>query len=64
MLDCFDRLPGTFFLEVRSSNTAAQALYAGLDFKPAGRRPRYYDSPVEDAIVMRLSCGGSHVNFK
>jgi ribosomal protein S18 acetylase RimI-like enzyme len=53
MLNCFERLPGTFFLEVRSSNTAAQALYAGLDFKPAGRRPRYYDRPVEDAVVMR-----------
>jgi ribosomal protein S18 acetylase RimI-like enzyme len=53
MLNCFDRLPGTFFLEVRSSNTAAQALYEGLDFKPAGRRPRYYDNPVDDAVVMR-----------
>jgi ribosomal protein S18 acetylase RimI-like enzyme len=53
MVDCFDRMPGTFFLEVRASNIAAQALYAGLKFAPAGRRPRYYDNPVEDAVVMR-----------
>ncbi|MCE5310083.1 MAG: GNAT family N-acetyltransferase [Acidobacteriales bacterium] len=53
MMDCFDRMPGTYFLEVRASNTAAQALYAGLKFAPAGRRPRYYDNPVEDAVVMR-----------
>ncbi len=62
--DCFNRMPGEFFLEVRASNSGAQALYAGLGFVPAGRRPRYYDNPAEDAVVMRLSCGGSHVNFK
>jgi polysaccharide biosynthesis protein PslH len=55
LLDCFQRLPGTFFLEVRASNTAAQTLYAGLGFTTAGKRPRYYDNPVEDAVVMRLS---------
>jgi ribosomal protein S18 acetylase RimI-like enzyme len=53
LLECFQRLPGTFFLEVRASNSAAQTLYAGLGFAPAGKRPRYYDNPVEDAVVMR-----------
>jgi polysaccharide biosynthesis protein PslH len=53
MLDCIRRMPGTFFLEVRASNTAAQTLYASLGFAPAGKRPRYYDNPAEDAVVMR-----------
>jgi ribosomal-protein-alanine N-acetyltransferase len=41
-------------LEVRTSNTAAQALYRSLGFVEAGRRPRYYADPVEDAVLMRL----------
>lgn len=42
------------FLEVRESNVAAQALYRKLGFQEVGRRPQYYDSPVETAIVMRM----------
>jgi ribosomal-protein-alanine N-acetyltransferase len=38
-------------LEVRVSNTAAQALYHQFGFIPAGVRTRYYEN-VEDAIVM------------
>lgn len=38
-------------LEVRVSNTAAQALYREFGFVPAGVRKRYYEN-VEDAIVM------------
>ena len=38
-------------LEVRSSNTAAQALYREFGFVPAGVRKKYYEN-VEDAIVM------------
>jgi ribosomal-protein-alanine N-acetyltransferase len=38
-------------LEVRVSNTAAQALYQQFGFIPAGVRTRYYEN-VEDAIVM------------
>ena len=38
-------------LEVRVSNTAAQALYARFGFVPAGVRRKYYEN-VEDAIVM------------
>mgnify|MGYP006266393229 FL=1 len=38
-------------LEVRVSNTSAQALYARFGFVPAGVRRKYYEN-VEDAIVM------------
>lgn len=44
---------GAMYLEVRASNTAAQALYASRGFHPVGRRRRYYANPVEDAIVLR-----------
>jgi ribosomal-protein-alanine N-acetyltransferase len=43
------------FLEVRESNRAARALYEKWAFEAAGRRPRYYHAPDEDAIVYRLS---------
>jgi [ribosomal protein S18]-alanine N-acetyltransferase len=39
-------------LEVRASNTAAQALYRGFGFDIVGRRPRYYTDDGEDALVM------------
>jgi len=42
-------------LEVRASNNQAQALYRALGFEVAGRRPRYYADPVEDALLMRLA---------
>jgi ribosomal-protein-alanine N-acetyltransferase len=38
-------------LEVRVSNTGAQALYERFGFEPAGVRKKYYEN-VEDAIVM------------
>ena len=38
-------------LEVRVSNTGAQALYRTFGFVPAGVRQRYYEN-TEDAIVM------------
>lgn len=41
-------------LEVRSSNEAAQALYAKLGFFQVGRRPGYYRHPTEDALILRL----------
>ncbi len=41
------------FLEVRASNAAAQALYRRFGFEPAGIRKRYYDHPVEDAVIMK-----------
>ena len=38
-------------LEVRASNTGAQALYKALGFESLGVRPRYY-SDHEDAVIM------------
>jgi ribosomal-protein-alanine N-acetyltransferase len=39
-------------LEVRESNIAARALYAGFGFEPVGRRKAFYEEPTEDAIIM------------
>lgn len=44
--------PITLRLDVRESNTAAQALYTGFGFAVCGRRPRFYGS--EDALEMQL----------
>lgn len=44
----------SFFLEVRESNRAAQALYTSLGFAESGRRKRYYQNPTEDALLMAL----------
>ena len=41
-------------LEVRVSNAAALALYAGLGFVEQGRRRRYYTDPEEDGVLMGL----------
>ena len=48
---------GVILLEVRASNARAHAFYRAAGFTAAGRRPRYYADPVEDAIVMRLALG-------
>ena len=40
-------------LEVRASNEGAIALYEGRGYRQAGRRPRYYSRPVEDALILR-----------
>lgn len=48
--------PQWLWLEVRASNTAAQALYARWGFEVVGQRPRYYPVDArqrEDALVMR-----------
>lgn len=39
-------------LEVRVSNTAAIKLYESFGFEQVGKRPRFYEKPVEDAYVM------------
>ncbi len=39
-------------LEVRASNEIAQELYKKYDFRVVGRRPKYYSSDGEDAIIM------------
>lgn len=41
------------FLEVRTGNDAARALYRKHGFDVVGRRPDYYTKPVEDALIMR-----------
>jgi len=39
-------------LEVRVSNIAALRFYERFGFHVAGRRPRYYNTPVEDALLL------------
>ena len=39
-------------LEVRMSNRAAQEMYRGFGFRPAGVRKNYYVETNEDALVM------------
>ena len=43
---------GEIILEVRASNLGALAFYRSLSFAEAGRRPRYYVDPIEDAVLM------------
>jgi ribosomal-protein-alanine N-acetyltransferase len=45
------------FLEVRSANVAAQALYEKHGFRAIARRTDYYTEPREDAVVMSLMLG-------
>ena len=49
--EAIDRGCEAMTLEVRVSNTGAQALYRSFGFAPAGVRQRYYEN-TEDAIVM------------
>jgi ribosomal-protein-alanine N-acetyltransferase len=44
----------TAFLEVRSANKAAQAMYEQAGFTAIARRTNYYSDPREDAVVMSL----------
>ncbi|MCL4922993.1 MULTISPECIES: ribosomal protein S18-alanine N-acetyltransferase [Streptococcus] len=44
---------GDIFLEVRESNSAAQALYTRQHFTKIGKRKDYYRNPVEDAVIMK-----------
>jgi ribosomal-protein-alanine N-acetyltransferase len=46
-------------LEVRASNEIAQGLYKKYGFQVIGRRPRYYSSDGEDAIIMSTDNIGS-----
>lgn len=47
------------FLEVRASNRAARSLYESAGFCQTGLRRFYYSNPPEDAILYRLTLGGS-----
>ena len=48
-----DRGSRSLALEVRASNTPAISLYKKLGFLQVGRRPNYYRSPREDALILR-----------
>ena len=43
-----------FTLEVRAGNVPAVRLYESFGFKTEGIRPRFYDHPVEDGLIMWL----------
>lgn len=42
------------YLDVRESNLAARTLYTKCGFSEIGRRKRFYQKPVEDAIGMGI----------
>lgn len=50
--EAFRRHTNWLTLEVRVSNTAAQALYHKYGFHEQGRRKRYYSDNNEDALIM------------
>lgn len=50
--EAFRRHANWLTLEVRVSNTAAQALYQKYGFHEQGRRKRYYSDNNEDALIM------------
>jgi len=52
-----NRKANAAFLEVRSTNLAAQALYERSGFQAIARRANYYSDPIEDAVVMTLNLG-------
>ncbi len=43
-----------FTLEVRSQNSAAIGLYQKLGFISVGIRPRFYEKPKDDALIMKF----------
>ena len=54
VLMCEARREGVqaFTLEVRAGNAVAVNLYESLGFRTEGVRPRFYDDPVEDGLIM------------
>lgn len=44
----------SIFLEVRQSNVPAISLYKKLGFEEIGIRKKFYEHPVEDAIIMKV----------
>jgi [ribosomal protein S18]-alanine N-acetyltransferase len=57
LLDAAGETNSSVFLEVRESNAAARALYENSGFEQTGRRPSYYTSPLEGAILYRRTVG-------
>jgi len=54
LLDAYRQGIRQSFLEVRSSNQAAQRMYEQFGFQVVGIRPRYYKNNGEDALLMTL----------
>lgn len=52
---CRERGAETIWLEVRSGNEPARALYRRFGFTEAYIRKNYYSDPQEDAVVMSLA---------
>lgn len=48
----------SLFLEVRTRNAPARALYASYGFSEVGIRRAYYKNPDDDAVVMLLEGNG------
>ncbi|MBQ8518130.1 MAG: ribosomal protein S18-alanine N-acetyltransferase [Agathobacter sp.] len=44
----------SIFLEVRVSNAPAISLYKKMGFEELGIRKKFYEHPVEDAIIMKV----------
>jgi ribosomal-protein-alanine N-acetyltransferase len=53
LLRIADQAHATVFLEVRTDNEAAQALYAATGFTVVGHRKRYYRPSMADAFTMK-----------
>ena len=51
---CWEQGAEAVELEVRAGSEGARTLYQKLGFREVGRRDRYYDNPVEDAVLMLL----------
>ena len=47
-----DHVENVVFLEVRSQNEGAVALYLSLEFEIIGKRNNYYNRPSDDAFLM------------
>lgn len=45
-------------LEVRAGNHAAIAMYRRTGWRQTGRRPKYYQDPAEDAVLMTVVLPG------
>ncbi len=52
---CGERGASVFYLEVRAGNVAAIRLYDAAGFRRLGVRAKYFQDPVEDALIYRLN---------
>ena len=52
----------TLFLEVRTKNAPARALYRAYGFTEVGVRKNYYKDPPDDAVIMLKACRADMIN--